>query len=550
MVLRRFLQVSTIAVLFLSIVWSQNVYEKGTFVSIPAGKHVNHSFAGTWNVYFATEDGVLVYNHHENKWEDPITASDGLIQYPTLLVWQDELTRDVWIITPDYVFIYDHLTQWMTRQNLPHAPEFSGMYSLGVNQSKLIVTSKREGESLLYSAIFDKISGHMETWGENSELELNWDDIESIDPMSDEFSDLYSSLPVKQLIGGSFDAIGRIHFDGYPSKSASPVSTISGVSQAGEVFLGSYGAGVFYQDIRGGDFRGLPFGLLSPDVMCMETVGDELIVGGRAGLSTLNGFEVQYDEALKATAYDYSFVSALDKSKASLIIAGRGGVFMQSSSAPGWQRILTQKDLASKRIYAVAGGNDGNIMIATERNAYLYHESGLLLHTLFTDGLDWPVFDINYQDGFYYISSYYGLYIFDEANMNFTTRVSSYGEVQSPHVAAAIDPVYESELDGQILWATTNRGLIKIDLLLNKGEDYLAPHESFRPRGLGVYENRVWVGTEIGLYSLNAKTLAWRHYSLEDGLISNFVTDLGMNKNYIWLGTNLGLTRIKWRNLY
>jgi ligand-binding sensor domain-containing protein len=189
-------------------------------------------------------------------------------------------------------------------------------------------------------------------------------------------------------------------------------------------------------------------------------------------------------------------------------------------------------------------------MIATERNAYLYHESGLLLHTLFTDGLDWPVFDINYQDGFYYISSYYGLYIFDEANMNFTTRVSSYGEVQSPHVAAAIDPVYESELDGQILWATTNRGLIKIDLLLNKGEDYLAPHESFRPRGLGVYENRVWVGTEIGLYSLNAKTLAWRHYSLEDGLISNFVTDLGMNKNYIWLGTNLGLTRIKWRNLY
>lgn len=116
--------------------------------------------------------------------------------------------------------------------------------------------------------------------------------------------------------------------------------------------------------------------------------------------------------------------------------------------------------------------------------------------------------------------------------------------------SAAVDPVYESVVVDSILWASTHRGLIQIDLINNQGKDYLSPGSPFQPRGLDVIGGKVWVGSTSGLYSFEPQTAAWRHYTQNDGLISNFVTDLVAKENYIWLGTNLGLTRINWRNLY
>ena len=189
-------------------------------------------------------------------------------------------------------------------------------------------------------------------------------------------------------------------------------------------------------------------------------------------------------------------------------------------------------------------------MIATDRNAYLFHESGLKLMTLFPSSLDWPVFDVNYFDGRFYIASYFGLYIFDEASMGFVARISSGGDIQSAEASAAPDPIYATTIDGDRLWASTYRGLVEFNLLTDEGQLYLSPHTPFKPRGLSFVGTRVWVGTDTGLFSFEPKTSSWRHYTQNDGLISNFVTDLVAKDDYIWIGTNLGLTRIKWQNLY
>ena len=519
-------------------------------MSLPAGKHVNHSFYSTWNAYFAVEDGVLVYNHHDGKWLDPITASNGLSQYPVLRAWQDSGTQDVWMLTPDYVFVYDELTDWMSKIPLPKDERFSGTYEIGVTASQVIISANREGETEKYSAIFLKNSGIFEEWGENLSLDLDWQSVEWIKTILPEFSDIYESLPVQTVVNGSFDANGSLHLDGHPSKSVSKVSSIIGNGNSGAAFLSTLGTGIFYRDMAGKQFEALQFGLLSPDVMSLELWNDTLLVGGRAGLSILNGFEAEYDEAIMDASYDYSFISAIDQYDKNIIIAGRGGVFKKSAKKSGWNRLVSKKDLNSTRIYSLVAGKDGNIMIATERNAYLYHESGLNLQTLFPVDLDWPVFNINYFDGRYYIASYFGLYIFDEASLAFVARINSAGEMQAPNASSATDPIYKSVINGNHLWASTHRGLLELDLFTEIGKAYLAPQAPFKPRGLSVNGNQVWIGTDTGLFNFIPTSEAWRHYTINDGLISNFVTDLILNGDYIWIGTNLGITRIKWRNLY
>ncbi|MEA3286278.1 MAG: hypothetical protein U9Q77_02720 [Candidatus Marinimicrobia bacterium] len=545
---------SVLAGLLLSVLvtgaYAQGVYARGSFTSIPAGKHVNHSYYGTWNAYFAVEDGVLVYDHHNEKWLDPITASDGLLQYPVLLVWQDHGTQDVWIVTPDYVFVYDHLTGWMTNSALPRDEKFSGVYELGTNDRKVIVTARPQDAVGSYSAIFLKSSGIFENWGPDSTLDIQWNEVHKIGSVDPDLRIIYESLPLQTVINGGFDASGMLHLDGFPQRSAVTVSALSGAKGAGEAFLSTYGMGIFHQRIPGGGFRPLPFGLLSPDVMCMQLDAGQLILGGRAGLTYLDDFHVEYDEAIRDPVFDYSFISAIDKLNSDLIIAGRGGVFKKTDGQNDWERLITKKDLISDRIYSVAVGMDGNLMVATERNAYLYHDSGLILQTLFPTDLDWPVFDINYAAGKYYLSTYYGLFIFDETNLSITGKINSHGDFLSLGVHAAIDPIYESVIQGETLWASTHRGLITMNMLEQNGSAFLAPHAQFKPRGITLAGRRVWIGTDLGLFSFEPNAAVWRHYTRNDGLISNLVTDLAADGNYIWVGTNLGLTRIMWQNLY
>jgi len=533
-----------------SLSFTQGVYENGTFVSLPAGKHVNHSYYGTWNAYFAVEDGVLVYNHHEEHWLDPITSSNGLSQYPALLVWQDPGTQEVWIVTPDFVFIYDPLTQWMEHQPLPKDSKFSGKYELGVSLNRVVITSRNIETGESYSALFIKSSGNFDSWGQDSTLDVEWDAIERFQAIDPTLTDLYGSLAVQTISNGNFDSDGLVHLDGYPNQSSSSVSALSGLSGSGDVFLSTYGMGVFHQKISGGEFIQLPFGLLSPDVMSLKIIGDQLLVGGRAGLTLMKAYDVEYDEAIRDTYFDYSFISAIDSTNSDLWVAGRGGVFKKSRKSGEWQRIVSKQDLTSTRIYSIAAGIDGNLMIATERNAFLYHESGLVLQILFPEGLDWPVFDITYLDGKFYISTLMGLFIYDEFNQNFSARVDGYGEMHPPQSEPAIDPIYKCLIIDEILWATTSRGLMTFNLVEANGNSFLAPHAPFKPRGLTFVGGRAWIGTDIGMYTYDSKSSTWRHYTTNDGIISNFVTDLAADSDYIWVGTNLGLTRVKWQNLY
>jgi len=355
-------------------------------------------------------------------------------------------------------------------------------------------------------------------------------------------------LPGQVIAGGVFDGQGRLHLDAYPQRSLSNVTSVCGPADGSRVFLGTYGTGILYRKIRNGTFFPLPYGLLTPDVMSMAHSGSQLLIGSRGGLTRISPEEKYvYDEAVRHLSYDLTFVADIDTWQDQVLLAARGGVFLGKFGE--WSQLVSRKNLKSKRIYSVAGGSHGTVLIATERNAYLYDKSGLLLKTLFPEGLSWPVFDVQHAQGKYYKISYYGFYIFDEANQAFLVHLTSNGDFQTPRGAPEVDPVYESLLQGDTLWVSSSRGITCFELSTETGRLYLAPGQPFHPRGLTSTPHQVWVGTETGLFAFDEYTYTWRNYSRRDGLISDFITDLERFENYIWVGTNLGITRIKWRNL-
>lgn len=59
-------------------------------------------------------------------------------------------------------------------------------------------------------------------------------------------------------------------------------------------------------------------------------------------------------------------------------------------------------------------------------------------------------------------------------------------------------------------------------------------------------DHRLWVGTSRGLYSLNLKTLATKHYRHEEGLLGNMVQSIvDVGDGTLWISTNAGVAQLR-----
>lgn len=58
------------------------------------------------------------------------------------------------------------------------------------------------------------------------------------------------------------------------------------------------------------------------------------------------------------------------------------------------------------------------------------------------------------------------------------------------------------------------------------------------------YDNKLWIGTNNGLYSYNLANKELRHMNMEKGLADNGIASIQQGKQgMIWLGTDHGLCR-------
>ncbi len=521
----------------------QGVHPVGTFITIPAAQHINHMYIGSWKAFFASEDGVLVYDMIKNQWRTPITISQGLSQYPVLLVWADESSQDVWMVTPDNVFIYNMTSHWMGTQQLPHDPGFTGSYALGSTPRQVVVRASGDGVKGSVYATYGRSSTHFESWGTAEELNLLAEDIDWIHHFqSAEEEDLFG-IPVP---GGTFKTGGVLELDGIPNTADVQVTCLARSDQD-HLFIGTYGRGLYHQSAAQIMAQPLSQGLLSPDVMTLSVMDDRIWVGNRTGITSIDSTGgMAYEREIEQTVFDAAYVSAILPGDRMSYLAARGGVF-QINAQSQWNRLLSTTDLDAERIYGLDKKGSA-LIIGTERGAVEYYLAGSFRH-LFPKNELIPTFDVLYVDDRIWCATLNGLQIYDPGRDQFLVSVDSYGATRSFQNRFILDPFYELELDSTGVWTSTNRGILQFRKNGELVRAWLAPISDFTPRGLTVQDEIIWVGTEQGLWLLNTESGAWRTLTMADGLPSNFITDLASTGDYIWAGTNYGLARISWKNI-
>ena len=106
--------------------------------------------------------------------------------------------------------------------------------------------------------------------------------------------------------------------------------------------------------------------------------------------------------------------------------------------------------------------------------------------------------------------------------------------------------------DGQRIYLATSMGLCCMEIATENWTKVFGVNTlnyAVPTRVAKEYNNKIWIGTNDGLYSYDLSTKEYRHLSMEKGLADNGIASLQQDKNgMIWVGTDHGLCRYDPKN--
>ncbi|MCF7796293.1 MAG: hypothetical protein K9N11_04520 [Lentisphaeria bacterium] len=509
----------------------QNRYAPGIFYTYPSGKYVYHIHVSTWHAYFATNDGVLIYNYTQDEWEDPISLSNGLPQIPAMYVYGDDEQQLVWVVSPNFVTRYRLYSEWANSSRLP--PQLIGKeLHVGITPKGFAV-----GNDQGQTALFDGTTGDFSYWITDS-AEVR--SIRYANKMPASIQSVHQ-LPLFSMPGqAQFTASGEIETDYFRTFRVTTV----GEGPASQVFVGTNGGGIYQGNLRTQYLEPLYTGLLEPGVMSLNTTPEGVVtVGGMMGLTTISNLD-QFTYFRAATEPGLSpgptYISTILSAGKEFVIGARGGVLKLDPVKKNWTQVVSATNLEGRRIYDIAR-HQRLLAIATGQNLYLKWGNAPLT-TLFQEPDGIPIYTLHFHNDTLWMGTLYGLYLYD---VNSETLLTSDSNIlQNGPAPGASTPVYELYAHGDEIWMATNRGMARYNTRVGDWAVFQSPVEYLTPRGLVVDSSGVWVGTEQGLRFLNPESGLWAVFTVSDGLASNFITDLATTADYIWAGTDRGLTRI------
>lgn len=514
---------------------AQKRYAQGIFYTYPSGKYVYDIHVSTWNAYFATNDGVLIYNQPREQWEDPVSLSNGLPQIPAKSVYGDDEQQIVWIVTPNYLTSYKVYSEWAQSMILP--PQFVDKnIRIGILPGGVVLSN-----------------GHQAGFFNSTTVMFDHFITDSTERNAVRYAPIYSQggkshtqLPLFNMPGQSqFTASGEIETDYFRSFHVTSI----GEGTAGDVFIGTNGGGIYRGNLRTQYLEPFYTGLLEPGVMSLNADQQgNILIGGMLGvteISNLDKFEYFRASTQPGLAPGPVYISVIKPDDKNYLIGARGGVFRLQTANQNWTQVITAMQIQNRKIYDIAAHNR-LIAVATGQNLYLKWGTAPL-KTLFQEPDGIPIYALLFQNDTLWMGTMYGLYLYD---VNGEKLLSSDTDIlQNGPAPGASTPVYEMKHHGHKIWMATNRGVASFDRKTKEWSVYPAPVEYLTPRGMVVDSSGVWVGTEDGLRYLNPETRLWALFGIEDGLSSNFITDLAATRDYIWAGTDRGLTRISLKGL-
>ncbi|PJA54699.1 MAG: hypothetical protein CO167_02415, partial [Candidatus Marinimicrobia bacterium CG_4_9_14_3_um_filter_48_9] len=364
----------------------QKRYAQGIFYTYPSGKYVYDIHVSTWNAYFATNDGVLIYNQSQDQWEDPVSLSNGLPQIPAKSVYGDDEQQIVWIVTPNYLTGYKVYNEWAQSSVLP--PEFVDKnVRIGILPGGVVLNNGTQ------AVVFNSTTVMFDHFITDSTERnaVRYTTVVSRGGLS------RTTLPLFSMPGQSqFTASGEIETDYFRSFRVTSV----GEGTAGDVFLGTNGGGIYRGNLRTQYLEPFYTGLLEPGVMSLNADRQEnILIGGMLGvtqISHLDAFQYFRASTQPGLAPGPVYISVIKSDGGNYLIGARGGVFRLETARQNWTQVITAMQLQNRKIYDIASHNR-LIAVATGQNLYLKWGTAPL-KTLFQEPDGIPIYSLLFQN--------------------------------------------------------------------------------------------------------------------------------------------------------
>lgn len=477
----------------LTLVWV--ILFSATITAVPpAGQSV--TFADFWyirdiatsinNVYFATTNGIIVFNKFTNAWDEPLTGKYGIDDHDIHNIRVDRFGGKIYAQTSIEFFEYDSLVQrWYSINSFPQMETedrrveppkvmFSPPGFNYMNDGRLVDDF---GRYYGFEEFVEDGSGQlwMGTWGRGAATA--WASSGSIELLP------YGLLQSR---------VNAIYYE-------------NGYLWVSGAVLNNARTGISIYDAVENSFEYIESGLMrdfpSVDINCITGNDTAIFAGTEVGV----------------IIFDRESLSVLN-------------------------RISRRHGLSHDNVISIAVRGD-SIFVGTAEGLNMVTMAGDSVNVVGpVPLLDDIIFDLEIVDTTLWIASSSGAYRWYWT----TDKLQQY---QDPNLVI-FSQCLAIERWKNYLWLGSNDGLVKLDLKTGETTPFRSVTSNRDYRALAVNDTIAVMTSSRGMTMLfhNNDSPFEREFTTDDGLASSNVFELVLDGDFVWIGTDLGLTRFWWNN--
>ncbi len=462
------------------------LYPQGQAVTYSDYSYVRSIAASMDRVFFATTEGIIVYNQMEKTWEEPLPDIPGMDADDIEQIWVDQFGVRLYARTFSGMYLFDEaLETWFPTNDQPESNP---------------VTSPASAPTILHAPPgFNYMSGgelidqHARRWFINDVLDdgsgMLWMGVWGYGPARARTGNLILELMPYGLLQRRVNALAMD----------------SGYLWIGGAAVDPGRTGITGFDPDSGTFRYIETGVgpeFPPvDINVLKEEEGRLYVGTPNGVYILDGESGEVERTIGRQQ------GLLDENVLSLEVTG-DTVYIGTSEG----------------LSMVTGGIDS---------------LGWVFPTTFTGQRIW---DIEAVGEHLWVGASSGAFRLTPG----TARLQRLTDDES----VLFSDVYDIEQAGKKLWFVSDAGLVELDTETAEMESFHDITQKIHPRALAVNDSIAAVASDKGLtifFHSDEKPFK-REFTVDDGLASNTVYSLIMDGDFLWIGTDRGLTRFLWNN--
>ncbi len=450
-------------------------------------QYINYIATSQAKVYFATTNGITIYNKLTNQWEEPLTGADGLAGTDIKRIWVDRFDEHLYAEQSSGLYEYNFtFERWLSAMELPpidsddkHLPAPTVMFPpFGFNYLGNGTMVDADSRSFTFSDLVDDGAGNLwiGTWGYGA-------------AKAGTGSKNIELLPY-----------GLLQSAAYTLLDEDSVLWVSGP------MLNSRRTGITGIDREENRFTFLETGI-HPDfpavnINCLAGNQSYLIVGTETGMLLIN----------RAT-------QLVDR------------------------RIDRRRGFPDDNITSLQTIGQDTVFIGTTGGLLLYEISrdsiGFVAHRQFFNNI---IYDLTTSEGYLWIGSNVGAY-------RLSLETGKLQRYQDPD-QVLFNRVFDIQKYDTYIWFASDNGLVRLDLEDGSTTPYRVSSRKLDSRVMDVNDRIAVISNESGITMifLDDEELRTRDFSIEDGIASTYVYALHLDGDYLWIGTDKGLTRFLWNN--